>query len=182
MNATPDSTALGDRLRALPAAETPPCDWAELRQRAARCAHRAERAQSLRPALAACAAAVLLAVAGLAWWQRVEGPPPGTASTDPRFQARGMPQPFAGDTTAMEFAAATPLIRPALHAALVRVDTHAPVAALEDQIAWVDDALSIESIEGAPPARLAALEHERARLVDALVRVRHAETLSAMTR
>jgi len=59
----------------------------------------------------------------------------------------------------------------------VRVGTRAAVAGLEDRIAQVDDLLSVARIEQARPARLAALQQERTRLVGALLQVRYAETL-----
>jgi hypothetical protein len=62
--------------------------------------------------------------------------------------------------------------------ALVRVGSRAAVTGLEDRIAQLDDLLSAVSAERAQPARLAALQQERTRLVGALIQVRYAETLA----
>jgi len=56
------------------------------------------------------------------------------------------------------------------------------VTGLEDRIAQVDDLLSAARVEGAQPARLSALEQQRARLVSSLMQVRYAETLVAESR
>jgi hypothetical protein len=65
--------------------------------------------------------------------------------------------------------------------ALVRVGSRAAVTGLEDSIAQLDDLLSAERVERAQPARLDALQQERARLVGALIQVRYAETLANAT-
>jgi hypothetical protein len=62
--------------------------------------------------------------------------------------------------------------------AVVRVGAHAAVTGLEDRIAQLDDLLSAERLDQAPPARLLALQQERTRLVGTLVQVRYAETLA----
>lgn len=164
----------GQLLRSLPEEQAPPYDWAEYRRRAGE--RRAPGAgqpswAALRPAM--LAAAAVLAVAGLAWWQRANGPPALTdgRSTRTDSAAIAVPPEPAG--------AGRWLVRGRPDPALVRVDTHAPVAVLEDRIAWVDDLLSVESVEGGPPARIAALQRERAQLLDSLVQVRYAESLSA---
>jgi hypothetical protein len=66
--------------------------------------------------------------------------------------------------------------------ALARVGNRAAVTGLEDRIAQVDDLLSAARDAQATPARLGALQEERARLVGALVQVRYAETLADASR
>jgi hypothetical protein len=66
--------------------------------------------------------------------------------------------------------------------AVVRVGTRAAVMGLEDRIAQVDDLLSAARVEQAQPARLAALQQERTRLVGTLLEVRYAETLADASR
>lgn len=61
---------------------------------------------------------------------------------------------------------------------IVRADTYLPVAALEDHIASIDDALNDARLR-AGQADVARLERTRAELVDSYVRVRYAEMLSA---
>jgi hypothetical protein len=65
---------------------------------------------------------------------------------------------------------------------LTRVGNRAAVTGLEDRIAQVDDLLSAAGAAQATPARLRALQQERARLVGALVQVRYAETLADASR
>ena len=60
--------------------------------------------------------------------------------------------------------------------------TRAAVTELEDRIAQVDDLLSAERVDQAPPARLLALQQARTRLVGALVQVRYAEALADESR
>ena len=62
---------------------------------------------------------------------------------------------------------------------LARVSTRAPAGLLEDRIAWLDDSLSAALQEQAAQGEVLRLRSERVQLVDALVRVRYAEQLSA---
>jgi hypothetical protein len=61
----------------------------------------------------------------------------------------------------------------------VRVGAYVAVAGLEDRIAQLDDLLSAARAEGMEPARLTALEAQRAGLVSSLAQVRYAEILVA---
>ncbi len=63
--------------------------------------------------------------------------------------------------------------------ARARVSTRAPEGLLEDRIAWLDDSLSAALQEQVAHGEVLQLRSERAQLVDALVRVRYAEQLSA---
>ena len=63
--------------------------------------------------------------------------------------------------------------------AVARVSTRAPVGMLQDRIAWLDDSRSAALQEQAAHGEVLRLRSERAQLVDALVRVRYAEQLSA---
>jgi hypothetical protein len=63
--------------------------------------------------------------------------------------------------------------------AVARVSTRALVGMLQDRIAWLDDSLSAALQERAAHGEVLRLRSERAQLVDALVRVRYAEQLSA---
>ncbi|MFZ1904893.1 MAG: hypothetical protein WAU56_05825, partial [Steroidobacteraceae bacterium] len=65
---------------------------------------------------------------------------------------------------------------------LVRVGTRAAVTTLEDRIAQVDDLLSAQRADRAPPAHLLALQQQRLQLVDSLAQVRYAETLADASR
>ena len=80
----------------------------------------------------------------------------------------------------MSWSAGSPASR--CEPALTRVGNRAAVTGLEDRIAQVDDLLSAARDAQAAPARLGALQQERARLVGALVQVRYAETLADASR
>jgi hypothetical protein len=62
---------------------------------------------------------------------------------------------------------------------LVRADTWLALAALEDHIATIDDALSDARLIAPRGAEVARLERTRAELLDSYTRVRYAEMLSA---
>ena len=62
---------------------------------------------------------------------------------------------------------------------IVRFGTRVAVTSLEDRIAQVDDLLTAANFGDVQPARLAALQQERGRLVNSLAQVRYAEALAA---
>lgn len=61
---------------------------------------------------------------------------------------------------------------------IVRADTYLAVAALEDHIATLDDALNVARMSGGS-AEVARLERTRAELLDSYAQVRYAEMVSA---
>jgi hypothetical protein len=61
---------------------------------------------------------------------------------------------------------------------IVRADTYLAVAALEDHIASLDDALNVARARGGP-ADVARLERTRAELVTSYSQLRYAEMVSA---
>ncbi len=67
--------------------------------------------------------------------------------------------------------------------ALVNADTYVAVVALEDRLAWFDDALSEARVgvqhSAADPVRVRELEFERDRLAQSLRQVKYAAELSA---
>jgi hypothetical protein len=67
---------------------------------------------------------------------------------------------------------------PASQPRIVRADTYFAVAALEDHIASIDDALNDARLRGGP-AEVARLERTRALLVDSYASVRYAEMVNA---
>ena len=62
---------------------------------------------------------------------------------------------------------------------IVRADTYLALAALEDRIASVDDALSVARSYSPRGAEVARLERTRAELVDSYAQVRYADLVSA---
>jgi hypothetical protein len=67
---------------------------------------------------------------------------------------------------------------PAPQPRIVRADTYLAVAALEDHIASLDDALSLARLRNGS-AEVARLERTRAELLDSYAQVRYAERVSA---
>jgi hypothetical protein len=62
---------------------------------------------------------------------------------------------------------------------LVRADTYLALAALEDHIASIDDALNDARLVAPRGVEVARLERTRAELMDSYTRVRYAEMVSA---
>lgn len=62
---------------------------------------------------------------------------------------------------------------------IVRADTYLAVAALEDHIASVDDAINVARMYSPQGAEVARLERARNDLLDSYARVRYAEMVSA---
>ncbi len=76
-------------------------------------------------------------------------------------------------------AAAPPSIEPAaLEPSIVRADTYLAVAALEEHIAGLDEALNLARLRSPHGVEVARLESTRAELVDSWSRVRYAEMVS----
>ena len=73
---------------------------------------------------------------------------------------------------------AAPTRAPAPQPRIVRADTYLAVAALEDHIANVDDALNYARLRGGT-ADVARLERTRAELIHSYTQVRYAEMVSA---
>jgi hypothetical protein len=140
-------------------AERVPYGFAEFERRAA---VRRRRARWRTGALRAAWAASLLTVVVLAWH-----------GSRPAREQRPVAPSLARSVLADERWLAA--VEPA--ASRVQVDTRLASVALEQQIALVDDLLSDARVSSDPLLTLRRLESERARLVDSLVRVRHAEAL-----
>ncbi len=136
-----------------------PYGFAEFERRAAqRRARAGRRIRTLRGA----SLVTLLAVTSLAW---LGVRPDGT----PRAAPAGPGGPLLVDERWLE------AVKPG--ASRVQVDTRLASVALEQQIAHVDDLFSDALVSSDPLLTLRRLESERARLVDALVRVRQSEAL-----
>jgi hypothetical protein len=164
--------------RTLPQEAAPPFDYAGLLARQDE--RRARWQRQRRLAFAGGGAAVLvLLVAGLFRVMGTDIP----AGIDSQFRAAndGVPE----DVT--RFRANNPSGAPgrALQPALVSADSYLAVSALEDRVAWFDDALSearvaaLETGAHGNGVRVRELEYERARLAQSLVQVRYAAAISA---
>jgi hypothetical protein len=171
-------------LRDLPETAAPPYAWGEFQRRALPAARAARRL--LNGGALAAVAVVLIASAALlvriaAPGSRGERPAPVapfTARSGARDSApAGLPEVRAAEAGAEGWLASLPT-----EPAVVRVGTRAAVTTLEDRIAQVDDLLSAERADRAPPAHLLALQEQRLQLVDSLAQVRYAETLADESR
>ena len=120
--------------------------------------HTAKQARARRQLAVArgTASALVIALVGASVWRFVQ--PPGTP------QVVSTPAP-------VEF-------EPSSQSRIVRADTYLAVAALEDHIASLDDALNVARLRGGP-AQVARLERTRAELLDSYTQVRYAELVSA---
>jgi hypothetical protein len=68
---------------------------------------------------------------------------------------------------------------PSAEPRIVRADTYLAVAALEDHIASIDDALNVARVYSPRGEEVARLERTRAELLDSYAQVRYAELVSA---
>lgn len=202
---SPDDIA--QRLRALPGEPDVPYDWAEFRSRE-KARHWRPRA-AVKWQHAATAAGVTVFIAVMAMWGRsaqhtenVNASAAGIAPQSQQQSAQGnetyedkeLGARIAGlalEATAaaiesqrlnFERAQASQrwLERQPAEPAVVRVGPRLAVANLEDRIAWLDDAVTDEQFGSEDATHVAALQQERARLVNSLAQVRYAETLAAV--
>ncbi|MDB6008739.1 MAG: hypothetical protein JWL65_989 [Gammaproteobacteria bacterium] len=172
-------------LRSLPQEIRQPYDWMEFRRRASRQrTNDYAREGANKRKYAAIAAALFLVVVGVAAWVRVTRPgTPESIESDAISGRDGLVS--ARDAASVDSrvdAAERWLVSLPSEPIVVRVGTRAAVAGLEDRIAQLDDFLSAARVEGTQPAKLVAVEEQRARLVNSLVQVRYAETLASESR
>jgi hypothetical protein len=180
---TPAETPAADivhRLRELPTDLRPPFDYEEF-QRRAREQSRPQRAVKWQHA--AAAGGIVTVLVAFAVWSRFGQVDDELAVPSLTAVESSNPLPVFTVVDPMSVARAHAaerwLSRLPAEPAIVRVQTRFAVADLEDRIAWVDDALTEERLEGVNPAHLAALQQERVRLINSLAQVRYAETLAA---
>jgi hypothetical protein len=183
------SRAIAQRLRELPSELPPPFDWPELQRRELRSGNRRAGAHSgtrrravlLGGGFAAIAASLIAVVmvvnrlsgsAGEPVPSGIDGRP--VAHDDRRSGALRDPEPMLRRAEAAErWLASEPDDQP-----VVQVSTYLVVTDLEDRIASMDDLLNTERLQNANPARVRALQFQRARLIDSLAQVRYAEMLA----
>lgn len=163
-----DDEELRRRLQSLPQEAAPPFAWSEIRER--REQRRAAQSRRRPTMLYVAASVACITLGALAIWQRFAASPTGSRVASPTFVATA-----AGDAGAIEASVPTASNAPAL----VNVDRHVLTAALEDRIAWFDDALTEVRAQDASSPRVRELESTRRQLVDSLQRVRYAEVLAA---
>ncbi len=151
-------TELVARLRRLDAGAAPAAPGFDYDGMLARRAAGVERARRRLVLARGTASALVVALVGASLW-RIGG-------------KDTVPVPEASEAaSAAQLASVEPRI--------VRADTYMAVAALEDHIARVDDALSVARSYAPRGAEVARLERTRADLLDSYAQVRYAELVSA---
>jgi hypothetical protein len=175
-----EEQSVARHLRSLPHEIRQPYDWIEFRSRARVRVSTGASGNDRNKQYLAIAAVLLLVIAGMAGWIRVtRSIAPDSIESGVSDAARVGPSTEAvpDDVDSRVDVAERWLASLPGEPVVVRVGTRAAVAGLEDRIAQLDDLLSAARVEGTQPARLAALEQQRVRLVNSLVQVRYAETL-----
>lgn len=166
--------ALQQLLRGLPEETQPPYDFREFERRARERALQAGSGGLGRLLAVAAALAVMSTMLLIVRFGTPAAPP--MAADEVAAQASAAPATSAAPEAMEHWLAGLPD-----DPALVRIGSRAAVTGLEDRIAQLDDLLSAVGEERAQPARLAALQRQRTRLVGALIQVRYAETLANAT-
>jgi hypothetical protein len=180
MHSDLDPKDIASRLRELPTDRRPPFDYEEFQRRMR---EQPRPVRAVRWQHAAAAGGIVTVLAIFAVWSRFgqvdeEHAVPAVSAVE---SANPLPMVTVVDpmSAARARAAERWLSRLPAEPAIVRVETRFAVANLEDRIAWVDDALTDERMEGVNLAHVAALQQERVRLINSLAQVRYAETLAA---
>lgn len=158
------------RLRELASEATPPYGWEEFRRRGHTRAARKGQQVKWWPHAAAAAglAGVVTAMALLG---------NGSSSPDTTEVNAGIaevPEAVTYRPETRDWLASQPA-----EPVVVRVGSRIAVTSLEDRIAWFDDMLTNERLQGADAEQVKVLQQERARLVSTLAQVRYAEALVA---
>ena len=157
-------------LSALPGFEPPVAGW-----EAVISARRRREAGQSRLWPFALAAAVLAAVAGLAWQlqstqrELIAADPASTGSAE-----------FADDSVRAQNAKLEALLASLPETRVMRGSTAFTVSQLEDRLAFVDDRLSRITLEPNAPERAERLWRERVELMNSLVQVRYADVASPL--
>lgn len=158
------------RLAALPEFEPPPDGWETIQ--AARLQRKAGESRRWPIAIAA---AVLAAVAGLAW--QLQSTQRDLAATDSMaFDAAVI----ASDAVRAENARLEMLLASLPEMRVMRGSTAFTVSQLEDRLAFVDDRLSRITLEPNAPEHAERLWRERVELMNSLVQVRYADVASPL--
>jgi hypothetical protein len=137
------------RLESGSAEATPGFDYTGLLERQAACKVRAHRRRSLA---GGAASAMVLAMVTLSVWRLEQNEEPLVVAAEP-------------ETSVSE-------------PRLVRADTYLALAAIEDHIATIDDALNDARLMSPRGAEVARLERTRAELMSSYTQVRYAEMVS----
>jgi hypothetical protein len=159
MNVHVSDGDLVGRLRRLDAGDASPAPGFDYQGMLERHAFRQARARRRAAIARGTVGALLVAMIGVSVW-RMERSGPAAAAIDEVGPVESSP-------------ARVPEQR------LVRADTYLALAAIEDHIASIDDALSDARVIAPGGAEVARLERTRAELLDSYVRVRYADMVAA---
>jgi hypothetical protein len=168
---------IADRLRALPTDAQPPYDWLEFQRRTQVSAVVDERRFAGLPYMAGAAVLLLLAVGSIALMTHSRGIRVAAQAAPPTVTPLMPESARVADARAQ--AAERWLASLPSEPVIVRFGTRVAVTSLEDRIAQVDDLLTAANFGDVQPARRAALQQERGRLVNSLAQVRYAEAMAA---
>jgi hypothetical protein len=157
MDTEVNDTELAARLRRLDAGAADPAPGFDYQGMLERRVIRETRARRRLVLARGAALAILVALVGASYW---------------RLDDHGAPQPLVRDETA-------PAREHETEPRIVRADTYLAVAALEDHIASLDDALNVARAYSPRGEEVARLERTRAELLDSYAQVRYAELVSA---
>ncbi len=158
------------RLAALPEFEPPPDGW-----EAIQAARKLREAGESRHWPIAIAATALAAVAGLAWQlQSTQGELRygNSLASDPAI--------VTGDAVRAENARLELVLAALPEMRVIRGSTAFTVSQLEDRLAFVDDRLSLFTLEPNAPEHAERLWRERVELMNSLVQVRYADVASPL--
>lgn len=158
------------RLSALPEFEPPAGGW-----EAVVAARRRREAGQSRRWPVVLAAAVLAAVAGLAW--QLQSAQRVLVATD---SPPADPAAVAQDPVRAQNAKLEALLASLPEARVMRGSTAFTVSQLEDRLAFVDDRLSRIALEPNAPEHAERLWRERVELMNSLVQVRYADVASPL--
>jgi hypothetical protein len=156
------------RLAALPEFEPPPDGW-----EAIQAARRLREAGESQRWPIAIAAAVLAAVAGLAW--QLQSTQRVLVATDSPVETV-----FAVDSVRAQNARLEAILAALPEARVMLGSTAFTVSQLEDRLAFVDDRLSRITLEPNAPEHAERLWRERVELMNSLVQVRYADVASPL--
>ncbi len=125
--------------------------------------HTAGKARARRRAAIArgTATALVMAMIGVSVWRLDRPAPQPASSAGAAAESPTLAQPSAPEQR------------------LVRADTYLALAAIEDHIATIDDALNDARLLSPGGSEVARLERTRAELLDSYVRVRYADMVAA---
>lgn len=169
------NTNLGDRLRVLPAVESRPDGWPDVRQRiAARQAANARRTFGVRLAAAASIALVVVTAAWRVSDVATEHPGSMAAQLTPLTAEQALALDRVAQLQTQSQALDDMLVELGAHPVVERAGASLPIDTLEVQVQWLDHQISV-SDGNLEPGSAERLWRRRVEAMDSLVRLRYVE-------